>query len=718
MVLEQALLCAAEHKTGHGIMLTPSAAQVATMVNMVRRKDWPLLVDGAGTFRALADSVNLHMARICLLIARGNTGVEMSMYHARILLVAALGFLENIAPTLRETGPTASGNMGSDLRVLAGTARTASALQSLDLMWSCRTGTNGANRGTGTPASTLMSSEELGRLVSVTALFAADCTSELSDPSKDVLGTMSIPLTASLLGLRPSSTPGPAPRAISAAWPDALAAAGEPSFLEEIEVRRPGTAIAWVSSWPKLLWYLGASNPALSAFLLSLLLELGRQAANPGSFYEQLFLKAFPLLMPFLVGQRGCGGTESLPPPLALLSSGTTGAQGLAAMLLQHLPKLNEPFVASLTRLVCRWSDVGTAGDGTNDTELAPARLSPECCELVLEAVLQGQQTGCGNLLTLRLRAALTVLAAAPHTRPLSAVRALCAQQTALQLADWIAGWLMSDFTLAAASLNVAKLGCDDRRRLAFQTLAWPLCKQLCRAGHTFAPRALCFLFFCAARLPDPSSIGPAGSLEWGMFLSDVFNTFMARKGGGGSTLLCSCQSMDDERAMAEAVALLPLCDASRAGGLPWRAALGNHEFCVSEIPARLARLFMAAWMRSVPGGGWPAAYGLLVKLCMKELRSSCDPDLAVPAGRCPSVLLLAEAIMFRNERALVSGDWGALPSEVAASLSSDPFLLTCTAQAVREELHGRCAAGVEAVDVPLQQRRDWQALQAVVQLL
>jgi len=704
-------------------MLTPSAAQVATVVNMVRRKEWPLRVDGAGTFRALADSVNLRMARVCLLLALGNAAVDTSQYHARILLVAALSFLEEIGPTLRENRPTASGvassssagSMGSDLRVLAGTARAASALHSLDLLWSCRARNSGTDRGT--LSSTLLSSEELRRLVSVTALLAADSKGELSDPSKDTLGTMSIPLTASLLGLRPSTARGSAFRAISAAWPDALAAAGEPSFLEDIELQRPGTATAWVSSWSKMLWYLGASNPQLTAFLLSLLLELGRQAANPGSLYEQLFLKAFPLLMPFLVGQRAGGGMETLPPPLALLPSGTTGAQGLTAMLLQHLPKLNESFVASLTRLVCRWSDVGTAGDGTSDSKLAPARLGPECCELILEAVLQGKQSGCGKLLTLRLRAALAVLATTSHARPLSAARVLRAQQTALQLADRIAGWLMSDFTLAAAGLSAAKLGYDDQRCLAVQTLAWPLCKQLCMAGHQFAPRSLCVLFFCAARLPDSSSIRPAGSLEWGMFLGDVFVTLVARK-GGGSALLCNCQPTDDERGMAEAVAVSPICDASRAGGLSWKALLGNKDLCVSEISGRLARLFVAAWMRSVPVGEWPAAYELLIKLCLRELRSTRDHEPAVTAGRCPSVPVLTEAIMFRNEHALQTNEWGNLRSEVAACLSSDPVLLVCTAQMLREELRGRCAVEREAVDVPVQRRSDWQALEAVVQLL
>ena len=67
----------------------------------------------------------------------------------------------------------------------------------------------------------------------------------------------------------------------------------------------PGAAemcYAWAASWPKLLFYIGASDPTLSTFLLAILLDLAKRAVQAGSIHERLFAEIRPLLVPFFIG--------------------------------------------------------------------------------------------------------------------------------------------------------------------------------------------------------------------------------------------------------------------------------------------------------------------------------------------------------------------------------------------------------------------------------
>uniref|UniRef100_A0A7R9ZXV3 Uncharacterized protein n=1 Tax=Pyrodinium bahamense TaxID=73915 RepID=A0A7R9ZXV3_9DINO len=116
-----------------------------------------------------------------------------------------------------------------------------------------------------------------------------------------------------------------------------------------------------------------------------------------------------------------------------------------------------------------------------------------------------------------------------------------------------------------------------------------------------------------------------------------------------------------------------PLCDASRAGGLPRIAGDGL------DVQRCLARLFVALWMRAVAASQHPAAYELLAKLCAQHIVSlqeaaadtavvgaDAEPSVAVAGAAaargealaaCASVL--AEAIAYRNERSLSTEGWG-----------------------------------------------------------
>merc|ERR1712106_846412 len=109
------------------------------------------------------------------------------------------------------------------------------------------------------------------------------------------------------------------------AWPSALISCGGNGFAEVVERSCPGAALTWVSVWPKLLWYLGKSDPLLSTFLLSLLLDLAKLASRAGGLHEKLLGKTCSLLLPFLVGRPG---REEEAPPLAQLPRGLAGAQG------------------------------------------------------------------------------------------------------------------------------------------------------------------------------------------------------------------------------------------------------------------------------------------------------------------------------------------------------------------------------------------------------
>ena len=89
----------------------------------------------------------------------------------------------------------------------------------------------------------------------------------------------------------------------------------------------PGATETWATAWPKLLWYLGGSDPELRTFPMELLLKLARRSAPPEGFHRGLFTVACPLFAPFFLGLGA--GEDS--PPVANLPSRAGGPQSVAA---------------------------------------------------------------------------------------------------------------------------------------------------------------------------------------------------------------------------------------------------------------------------------------------------------------------------------------------------------------------------------------------------
>jgi len=699
-VLERALECAARGVSGT-TPLRPSVAQVDVLVGMVRRSEWPLRVDQTSSLRNLADSVNLRMAHVIGLLVTGGAPPDVPQQHLARLARAALSFLEDFSqlPWADAGGGGASvGAAEIDPNAAVGPFTVAAccgyALRSLDLLWASTEAARGncavvaAARGwdgafVHPQVHPVLGPGDTARLAAVTARLSSGGIDGPQDDAAAVLtapAILALPLTASLLGLQPECVASRAPTVVQPGWPEALAMAKGPGLAEAVERFSPGVALKWVTAWPKLLYYLGGSDPALSGFILALLLTLAKLASQSGSLHERLLAASWPLLVPFLTGEGH--GRDAAPPPLALLPPGLAGPQGLAAALLPHFLRLTEPLASVLTGLICRWSDVGAAGDGEGDVEApAPARLGTSCCELVLEALLRGRGLGgaacngpssasaraAAELMPLRLRVALTVLCASPAHEPPSSKRAERAEFAALRLADRLADWL-SSYDCAASSLGKsgAELGYDDQRRLALQTLAWPLCTRLIQTSPALAPRALCFLFFCAARLPPNHGGSPhchgtaAGRVGFcSLFLSELFEALV----GSGSGRALHPQGVG----LAAAVARRALCDPARAGGQGGASGTGVVAIDV-DAAQRLPRMFVATWMRVVAGPERAAAYELLVKLCTQQLTvmgsaagsegqtALRSAQWAMTAG-CTSVLL--GAIAYRNEHGLPTEGWG-----------------------------------------------------------
>lgn len=474
-----------------------------------------------------------------------------------------------------------------------------------------------------------------------------------------------------------------APISVQAGWPSALAAIGEPSFAEVVEHTCPGTPVAWLSAWPKLLWYLGKSDPSLSTFLLSLLLELAKLASRSGGIHEHLLAAICPLLAPFLCGRRSDGAEE--PPPLAQLPRGLAGAQGLAAAVLPHFPKMSDAFVTALTKLVCRWSDIGISDDRALTKPVVG--LGVDSCELILESLLTAGSKREQLPLPTRLRIVLTILCAAPGREVLSIEHAARAEMTALRLADALAGWLMSRHTYEGSDFpSGSSLNYDDCRRLALQSFAWPLCVQGLACAPAQASRMLCFLFFCAVRLPNLDDVGgnacssSSADLGWRAFLSTIFDSFLGEglcTGGGKAVALFTISLCDPARGLMQGSLAVPapssnlMCD-------DYTDDVNNLQGASAR---RLGQLFVTVCMKSVAASQKPAAYELLVKLCVAGLVGLPDSSAEQQRKAKQIVSLLAAAIACRNELSLATTGWG---SEGPASF---PNLVVARPEALRSEI-------------------------------
>jgi len=145
----------------------------------------------------------------------------------------------------------------------------------------------------------------------------------------------------------------------------------------------------------------------------------------------------------------------------------------------------------------------------------------------------------------------LTILCSGPTAESLSMDHAAQAETTALRLADGLAGWLMSRQVYEDEAFpSESSLSYDDSRRLALQSLAWPLCTQVLKSAPAQASRVLCFLFFCAVRLPNletvvgDTCISGAADLKWRTYMTSVFEAFLAGDFIHGSGVaLAHCKS-------------------------------------------------------------------------------------------------------------------------------------------------------------------------------
>lgn len=611
----------------------PSAAQVASLSGLVRREEWPMRVDAQSPFRQLADSINLRMARVMALLACGAAPADTAPKHLQRLAQAALAVVEDLALTAaRSFAQSARGAesggadaaaaavtaiglaAGEEVKPFSVTGTLSHSLQVLDHLWSCV----GSSIVPGQdPSTSLLAAEDRRRLVEVTSCMAAGT----GEAGEEVVATpaslLSVPLTASLLGLRPSTSPD-IPAGLRRTWPEVLLQQGEVCLADFAEEAKPNACLQWASAWPKLLWYIGAADARLSSFLLVLIIELSKLATKPGGLHERILAPVLPLLVPFLAGMPG---SRERPPPLALLSA--PGPQQLAASVLPHFPRLKPPLLAVLADVVCRWSEAA------RDSAEMP-HLSQECSEQLLEGCLRGRAAQREELLVPRLRAAMAVLKVVPHRKPSSDTGASRCEQCALRLASVIAAWVMEDLCEASFSEDaalfkpVSAYSYDERRRLAFQSLAWPIALQMCTAS--LAGRGLSFFFFCAARLPQASGASTASA--GCHFLREIFDVLVVRHG---------------------AAAITP-----NALSLPQHPMVGRS--------AQAAELFVIAWMRvSIVPREW--CYELLVKLCTQHLLELTAKNSTMLQGgsSIPTALVLVQAIQYRNAHSLRTTDWGQL---------------------------------------------------------
>ncbi|CAK9015956.1 unnamed protein product [Durusdinium trenchii] len=302
-----------------------------------------------------------------------------------------------------------------------------------------------------------------------------------------------------------------------------------------------------------------------------------------------------------------------------------------------HFPRLSMRLIQAITSALGRWSSARrTEGDA----------LSDDCCQLLLEAILEDHgrpidagagddsrptavrhdwipprrcpaigdaergRSVAGELLVPRLQAALALLQM-PTESPQGEV-------SAVKLANVVAAWLMETVSTSTGFQDmdhpVKDHGPADRRHLTFQSLVWPLCQQVCQAG--LPSRALCFFYLCARRLSSSRT-----QVLRDDFWREVFQVFVLKHSALAPSSLPSSWHV-----------LQPFS--------------GEDEKEARHFPA----LLVAAWMHAAPFGAESASYELLVTLCAQELQQ--------PEGlHAPCAWILVEAAAYRNARTLQRSD-------------------------------------------------------------
>eukprot|EP00435_Cladocopium_sp_Y103_P067547 s6_g30.t1 len=312
---------------------------------------------------------------------------------------------------------------------------------------------------------------------------------------------------------------------------------------------------------------------------MATILKLGK-VAEAGSLHEKLLSGLLPLLVPFIAGMPG---DQKTAPPLAKLTD-EDGLQAMAAAMLFHFPRLRISLIKLLGDALCRWST------GLGDT----------CCELIMEAVLHGQSSESHEeVLIARLRASLAVLQAS--------IASDDAERSSLKLANVIAAWVVEQLGAtypATTDRPLTGLRLDQRRHLALQHVAWPLCRELLGAKEM------------ARRLS--STLDDAGDDKEDVsgrvaFLREVFDSLVSTDALQPSPVFHSLATEKTTEA--------------RAG----------------------ACLFVQAWMAAATPHR-AAAYELLLRLCVERLETKS------------AAWVLVEAVMYRNAHGLNTDSWGCHP--------------------------------------------------------
>jgi len=161
----------------------------------------------------------------------------------------------------------------------------------------------------------------------------------------------SVPLVATLLGI-----------GAGCQWPDRFA-----DMLFKGSPQRITAQVAnkWIALWPRMLWYLGKSNPLLTGILLRLL--LGAARSSPESVARQLFDPVQPFLLPFYLGMPGDADSSTSAPWVC----GDAEQQLLAAGLVFHFTRLGSVVVSKFLRTI-----------------VLSTTLSQEAAELVVQIVM------------------------------------------------------------------------------------------------------------------------------------------------------------------------------------------------------------------------------------------------------------------------------------------------------------------------------------------
>lgn len=157
---------------------------------------------------------------------------------------------------------------------------------------------------------------------------------------------LSVPITAAAFGIRMNYDS--VPRIYHEIWPVAS--------IKSCNLEQEAT---WVSSWPKILWYLKGQNPKLSEFIITLLLELAKISHKSETHKKAWQAVQGPLSL-FFMGADGPATISQLPVQVQrvavqLLGHYKSFGKGALLTKLASLIPSSDPSVAQLIVEMVLW---------------------------------------------------------------------------------------------------------------------------------------------------------------------------------------------------------------------------------------------------------------------------------------------------------------------------------------------------------------------------